>query len=454
MKKLFVVLVVLLFTISSAQAYILNDKADPSEVEIGTQATVKIDISAPFEGENQDIIFSKQGITIQSFEVEGNNLILDISISETAEPGDVTIQIDNTKWGEGCCTLSNAFTLIAKAESQVYPEKEKDIVKDVEEVIEEDNEPTDANTETKIAKSSSVVYSIKIFGIDVRNFGFLDVVNWLLDQFRSKDNDGDNPRDTPPPTVYGEEIDDEKEICGPDVTNKVLDTLQRMQERYDSWSSEEREEKCNLLTDPTPSLVWDWPPITFDSIGAWDIGPLSPAAANTGGFKNFARACAKPDWPCNITVEFIEECVHFQVLNYIQWGAMSSLCTKDFPQHQTKANNAHALYGGLKWAGGLSDANLQGQVVMSLLGRQLMASLNTWNTHPEFYNHDKDEWRKRTKERLKERLKDILDDPEFSDWKDNRPELICLLECELSEGEKNFWEDWEWEYQWGNHDGV
>ena len=460
----------MLFSVSIVSAYILNGKAIPSDVQIGSEAKIKIDISAPFAGAKEDIKFSKEGITIQSFSVEGNNLILNILVSETTEPGDVTIQIDNTPWGKSCCTLSNVFTLIAKAENQVYTEKEKEIVKDdkdVKETVEEDKEPnepkTDTGTETKIATKGDTgkTYSMKILGIDLGkfNFGFLDVVNWGLNLFRSKDDNGDNPRDTPPPTIYGEEPDGN--VCGPDVTDKVFDVLQRTQERYDSWSPEERKQKCGLLTNPLPSLTSEFPFITFDAVGAWDIGPLSPAAAKTGGFKNFARDCGKPDWPCGLTVEFIDECIHFQVLNYIQWGAMSSLCSGDFPQHQRAAFNVHALYGGLKWTTGLSSANLQGQFIMSLLGRYFMASLNTWNTYPEFYGYDKDRWREKTKENLKKKLDELLQDPEFSllqnpefsEWL-NRPELKCSLTCKLREGEKNFWKDWNWDYRWGDHDGI
>ncbi|MBI3089025.1 MAG: hypothetical protein HYY96_00020 [Candidatus Tectomicrobia bacterium] len=44
-------------------------------------------------------------------------------------------------------------------------------------------------------------------------------------------DDGDDPRDTPPPTLFGEEIDPQASYCGPDINNVLLQALRRIKQR-------------------------------------------------------------------------------------------------------------------------------------------------------------------------------------------------------------------------------
>lgn len=52
-------------------------------------------------------------------------------------------------------------------------------------------------------------------------------------------DDGDDPRDTPPPTLFGEEIDPQASYCGPDINNVLLQALQRIKQRVSNLPDSE-----------------------------------------------------------------------------------------------------------------------------------------------------------------------------------------------------------------------
>jgi hypothetical protein len=124
---------------------------------------------------------------------------------------------------------------------------------------------------------------------------------------------GGTPASRPPPTKP------EGDICGPDVTDYVLGSLEHMLATWDGWTPEQRKANCSVL--------FNWK--RFQA--AWDMKPFAPSEGEDYmTHKFFQRAapdvCAEPDWPCGNTVEFMGFCVSGQVVNYVQWGAMNEVC--------------------------------------------------------------------------------------------------------------------------------
>jgi len=147
--------------------------------------------------------------------------------------------------------------------------------------------------------------------------------------------------------------------CGPDVTDNLLRVVDHMVRRFRRWSPMKREANCAKLFDigslkDRSQQLLEWtgrkntqgvtrPP--FEN--SWDIKQFAPSkrkktdgSLTVSGYKYDAPACAKPRWPCGLTVRFLNQCVHFQVLNYIQWGAMNELCST-----QIKGTVAHQMRG-------------------------------------------------------------------------------------------------------------
>lgn len=126
--------------------------------------------------------------------------------------------------------------------------------------------------------------------------------------------------------------DPEAKICGPDVTALVLEVLDFMIEDFNDAPEGFREKACeNINTfqrDEKGRMIAEY---------AWDIFALSPAYAPESEdaaadperrfwFEGMSDYCAHPRWPCGPTVTFFGQCIHAQVVNYIQWGAMNELC--------------------------------------------------------------------------------------------------------------------------------
>ena len=158
-----------------------------------------------------------------------------------------------------------------------------------------------------------------------------------------------NPH-TPPPKVAAAP----QYVCGPDITEKVYNTLKNTETAYNNASASQKAAACGSLFGLT----------TYNS--AWDIDGLDPASApnpkegrewddttkswtkelrnddnkpilGANGkvrkvpFKPWftnTNACAipRPDDVCAATVQFAGTCQHAQIVNYVMWGEVNKLC--------------------------------------------------------------------------------------------------------------------------------
>lgn len=113
-------------------------------------------------------------------------------------------------------------------------------------------------------------------------------------------------------------------LCGPDVTDYVLGTLDFLNQTFNSWDEATKNQKCTDLFNP------------LKADGAWEMRLFSPYDQEIGSdkkvkpgtprfFQRFTKLCARPQ-PCDATVEFLGHCIHAQIVNYVVWGAMNRLC--------------------------------------------------------------------------------------------------------------------------------
>jgi hypothetical protein len=228
-------------------------------------------------------------------------------------------------------------------------------------------------------------------------------------------------------------------ICGPDLTRNVENVLQQIVDAYDSWTPEEREQRCADIVDWThPSKV----------AGAWDINPFfvwcrvreevingKKVTVNSGLHRSFSQYCGIPEWPCGCTIEFAGVCIHAQVVNYIMWGAMNELCDQNLT-----ASVMHRIWT-LKTYGG---ANYDQQVVISKVGQAYVKSARA---HRQGSERDADAY-DQAKSKLGEELGKI-----------KRDEAACELKCQMTPEEKKKIDDyvlsWHWsDYYYSNGSGA
>ena len=101
--------------------------------------------------------------------------------------------------------------------------------------------------------------------------------------------------------------------CGPDITQALKNTVQKIRNRFHSWSRPVREMACANLYSPQKAG------------GAWEIMEL--LSGKGGQLENFLK-----DFPecatslCQNTVEVNGECYSAGAVNYIAFGVMSKLC--------------------------------------------------------------------------------------------------------------------------------
>jgi hypothetical protein len=164
----------------------------------------------------------------------------------------------------------------------------------------------------------------------------------------------DAPASTPPPTPPGG-------VCGPDITERVLDVLDRMAADFSAAPQATRQQACDAL-------------FAFSTFqGAWDISPLDPSMAIQPDSTPMQQSrpaywfeqwgvpsgCSLPRVPCGWTAQFMGQCIHAQQINYVQWGAMNKLCgTED------KGRLAVVLRGNVR----TPQEIVQMQLLMSEMG--------------------------------------------------------------------------------------
>lgn len=113
-------------------------------------------------------------------------------------------------------------------------------------------------------------------------------------------------------------------LCGPDVTDYVLGTLDFLNQTFNSWDEATKNQKCTDLFNPLKANgAWE---MRLFSPYDQDIGPDNKVKPGTPRFfQRFTKICARPQ-PCDATVEFLGHCIHAQIVNYVVWGAMNRLC--------------------------------------------------------------------------------------------------------------------------------
>jgi hypothetical protein len=158
-------------------------------------------------------------------------------------------------------------------------------------------------------------------------------------------------------------------VCGPDVTTSVIKAMEHMYRQYHLWPAKLQTNRCDQLFKFTGATNYK---------NAWDIIELSPgyAIGEIQGFKKSFPSCARPRWPCGLSVTFLGTCVHFQILNYVQWGTMGALCKSEY-QHRAAAvlrNMANDAFRFLTTLNprSLSETDMtaitRGQILMISLG--------------------------------------------------------------------------------------
>ena len=195
-----------------------------------------------------------------------------------------------------------------------------------------------------------------------------------------------------PPLPRSRPPEDDRKICGPDITPAVIKTLKKIREDFNN-NPDKQVAACRALIDPRTGG------------SAWDIDKLSPAGAvpktyegeppfsyekefdawvqrdANGGitswkqpwFTSESPMCAIPrnDPVCAPTVEFFGICEHAQIVNYVQWRFMLGLCGGAYPYAGALLHKAWNTfqYGG--------NAPQQQQANMSEVAKKILDKLDS-----------------------------------------------------------------------------
>lgn len=245
-----------------------------------------------------------------------------------------------------------------------------------------------------------------------------------------------------------------KNMCGPDITGNVFRVLDTMHRNWRSWKESKRNELCRDLINP------------LTSEGAWDIKALSPNTAPPSkkkylethtSLKNYevdiqrrlywfegaTAACAMPRWPCGPTVTFLGQCIHAQVVNYVQWGVMNKLCDQE-----GLAKSAHGARAALL----SSDDVYDGQKIMTGLGSAYTAATHSGQLFEgPILGSDPGELQGRHdifRSKMKEKLSELMEAPENSAFA-SRPAVNCSMSCQMTAAERAQLNRNIFGYDWG-----
>jgi len=201
---------------------------------------------------------------------------------------------------------------------------------------------------------------------------------------------------------------------------------------FDSWDAYKQERKCNGITEANLPYA----------LRAWDIDQLAPGTApqkkgDRGWFQPYAKGCCKPDNPCGPTVVFLGVCQHAQVVNYVQWGAMTQLCNQSF---------LNPIRHWLRSGPGIfsSDVNYDEQKAMARVGETYMRSLRQQKMEEGRRTRSNEEWERLESDRRKELEKILADNEKVS----GRPEKACAMTCKLTPQEQRFLDLFQFGYEW------
>jgi hypothetical protein len=246
------------------------------------------------------------------------------------------------------------------------------------------------------------------------------------------------PQPTPASTSRGRN----QKICGPDVTDMVLDALAELRKQYEA-NPEKRDEACSRLIDPdTGAGAWDISALaphnapvkdsTYDPASDRFVGP-DGSDQGKPWFTSVSDQCATPRPVCGATVEFLGTCQHSQVVNYTQWGMMMALCggnTERIGKAMHSAYNAWTY--GFGAPGGAQDS-------MVAMGKGFKAEQDAGAG--TIVNSMKD-WRESIKRRMQQQLQQLDKDT-------TRSEKDCALVCTLTDKQRKALKDnFSWRASW------
>jgi len=144
--------------------------------------------------------------------------------------------------------------------------------------------------------------------------------------------EGDDPSDTPPPTMYGEELEDDTPYCGPDITEKLLEAFKRVQSRVNDLPDSEKGP-----VDGTMFLNNNGMGIDFRVSKKRDENdnPVCPS-----------EECMAPDGQG--TVMICGQCVMEHIANDMMFGVVANMVEVPFSVQLIGAHYAeYTSYGGL-----------------------------------------------------------------------------------------------------------
>jgi len=123
------------------------------------------------------------------------------------------------------------------------------------------------------------------------------------------------PPSPPTPTPPGNytPVTTKDSVCGPDITDRVLEVLRKIRQDYKSGGFNQAE-ACEKLTNLKTGG------------NAWDIADLGPEIGGYWFTPYVASKCAIPRPQCSASVEFLGTCQNAQTVNYVMWGMLTSLC--------------------------------------------------------------------------------------------------------------------------------
>lgn len=233
----------------------------------------------------------------------------------------------------------------------------------------------------------------------------------------------DPPRGDPEKLATRRKPEPNERICGPDVTDHVFKVLKAIRETYESWTPEVRTARCdNLYHWRQFNAAWDMQGFAPSDAGDSEV-PGTPGYIEFPFFSAAAPGyCGVPRHPCGATVEFLGHCIHAQVVNYVQWGAMNELCDTE-----VKARFAISVRS-------FFSPNAVGQEAM----------LNSGEDYDAFRNLDP-----ATRKNLMKKLLDKRVGDAGSDW-GKMAGTDCALRCaELAPEAAQFLENFWFGFQWG-----
>jgi hypothetical protein len=134
-----------------------------------------------------------------------------------------------------------------------------------------------------------------------------------------------------------------KFVCGPDVTQQVVDAVALARTIFGGWSERERKDACDGLID--------------DSVAecSWDIVDLHNNSWINDDFQklNCATSGEKPGRRCGESVQVGTDCHYAGSVNYVIFGTMFKLCSEEDPHDyfDFSKSNMKALIGLYKGTG-------------------------------------------------------------------------------------------------------